>query len=724
MAAVLVPIYKNDLSKSELISLQQCKKIFSRHPIILIAPETMHIENNELSGLTVERFPEYFFKGIDGYNQLMLSKEYYQRFELYKYILIYQLDAFVFCDQLQDFCKLGYDYIGAPWLRGERFVDDTEIRYLFVGNGGFSLRRIDSFLTILENEDVSGISCPEDVFWSSRKKLNIAPVEVAVSFSFEEQVKKSFELNHNKLPFGCHAWFNFDFDFFRPYMQEEGYDLSDIDFNELDKERSGFKIVLFGTGMIFEKIRTQIDFNKVVGFIDNDEVKRCQRINGLIVLQPERINEMCFDYVVICNKRAYSQMREQLISLGVDSSKIIGWRYYLYRLEFKTDFLSRMDYEKIRRSMEQLNIISILDIDRGVEKNAFYTGDTKLAEREKNIRIYSEEDTFNPNVYDGSEKDVEKVDIALFLDYFQNHSVEDFYVKIQSIAHKTQYVMVSVPYEGSDEWMEWVEADFRRLGEILVIAGKAIQQVIIKLIPESHGGDELMYVVSHKAFQIPRDPFYKPLYVGGYEPSDKDALKDSLRENIATLNEKINELTAVYWIWKNTHSVNVGLCHYRRYFGRCLETTNPYFGLMTPEQAKNCLNDADIVVAKTICLYPMCVSEQLKDTINRNAYELCYELYVGRIKEICPEYLETFYFVMDAIVIYPCNMFYTSWDIFDRYCSWLFPIVIDVAEKMDVSGYDSYSKRVVGFFAERMLTVWILHNHMKVAETEVIFISD
>ena len=235
MAAVLIPVYKNELNRSEQISLQQCKKILTGHPVILVAPQTMQIENRELSGLSVERFPEYFFDGISGYNRLMLSKEFYQRFERYEYILIYQLDAFVFSDRLQYFCGLGYDYIGAPWLQGYRYIVGFERRYLHVGNGGFSLRKVSALLGILNNETVKGIEEPEDVFWASRKGLKIAPVETAVSFSFEGQVRKSFELNHGRLPFGCHAWFNYDFDFLRPYMQKCGYELDDIAFDTLDE---------------------------------------------------------------------------------------------------------------------------------------------------------------------------------------------------------------------------------------------------------------------------------------------------------------------------------------------------------------------------------------------------------------------------------------------------------------------------------------------------------
>ncbi|MDE6567746.1 MAG: hypothetical protein K2K70_08460 [Lachnospiraceae bacterium] len=282
----------------------------------------MNIKNNDLFGLPVERFPKYFFDGIAGYNQLMMLKEFYKRFELYKYILIYQLDAFVFSDQLLHFCKLEYDYIGAPWLRGHRYINGLERKYLYVGNGGFSLRKVHAFCRILDNESVRDISEPEDVFWASRKGLKIAPVEVAVSFSFEEQVKKSFELNHRRLPFGCHAWFKFDFKFFRPYMQQYGYALNDIAFSTLDEEWSmnkykkccldvdrktmletlkvlgngedTFNAAVFGVGRLGEecyKILTFVGI-EIVCCIDNDKEKQGQYLWKHKIISLEQFADM------------------------------------------------------------------------------------------------------------------------------------------------------------------------------------------------------------------------------------------------------------------------------------------------------------------------------------------------------------------------------------------------------------------------------------------------
>jgi hypothetical protein len=51
-----------------------------------------------------------------------LSEEFYQAFTDFEFMLIYQLDAFVFRDELADWCRSGYEYIGAPWLRDRDFT--------------------------------------------------------------------------------------------------------------------------------------------------------------------------------------------------------------------------------------------------------------------------------------------------------------------------------------------------------------------------------------------------------------------------------------------------------------------------------------------------------------------------------------------------------------------------------------------------------------------------
>ncbi len=65
---------------------------------------------------------------------------------------------------------------------------------------------------------------------------------------------------------------------------------------------------------------------------------------------------------------------------------------------------------------------------------------------------------------------------------------------------------------------------------------------------------------------------------------------------------------------------------------------------------------------------------------------------------------------------YICNLFVAKREILNSYCEWLFSFLIEAAEKMDVSSYDASGKRTIGFFAERLWTVWILKQNLKIKE--------
>ena len=53
----------------------------------------------------------------------------------------------------------------------------------------------------------------------------------------------------------------------------------------------------------------------------------------------------------------------------------------------------------------------------------------------------------------------------------------------------------------------------------------------------------------------------------------------------------------------------------------------------------------------------------------------------------------------------PCNMMIMRKEILDEYCSWMFPIIFQVAGKIGELS-DSYQNRYPGFLAECLLTFW------------------
>lgn len=88
---------------------------------------------------------------------------------------------------------------------------------------------------------------------------------------------------------------------------------------------------------------------------------------------------------------------------------------------------------------------------------------------------------------------------------------------------------------------------------------------LVDLSPKTILKEINIYVVMHKEYQVRCDELYQPICVGKFY-QNKDYLTETAGENISYLNDKINECTALYWIWKNTNSEYVGLNHYRRYF--------------------------------------------------------------------------------------------------------------------------------------------------------------
>ena len=69
--------------------------------------------------------------------------------------------------------------------------------------------------------------------------------------------------------------------------------------------------------------------------------------------------------------------------------------------------------------------------------------------------------------------------------------------------------------------------------------------------------------------------------------------------------------------------------------------------------------------------------------------------------------------------MYRCNMFITSWKVFDDYCTWLFSFIIKLAAEIDVTNFLPQEKRVVGYFAEVMLTVWLNNQVLKIVELPI-----
>lgn len=241
--AVVIPIYRTKLTDCEIISLKQCLRVLHNYPIFLILPDNISLGDLEKykDKIKINQLISYHFKDVNSYSKLLISKKFYKQFLDYDYILIHQLDAFVFKDELNDWCNKNYDYIGSPWIDNPIWVKKAKPiwawRNNFVGNGGFSLRKVSTFIRMLNffpfnrfifEWHAKNAQIHEDVFWSLYiPSLNpffkLPDINTALKFSFESSPSKCFEMNNYQLPFGCHAWEKYEIEFWRKIFIKFGY---------------------------------------------------------------------------------------------------------------------------------------------------------------------------------------------------------------------------------------------------------------------------------------------------------------------------------------------------------------------------------------------------------------------------------------------------------------------------------------------------------------------
>jgi hypothetical protein len=264
---ILIFAHRPVLEWYEAISLEQCFRVLDRHPIRLVCPTGLDVSAYRLiaPAIEIDFIPPHWLASRRAYNRLKILPWLYRRYADHEFILTYELDAFVFRDELLDWCEQGWDYIGAPWFECyDRARPDAAP--IGVGNSGLSLRRISTMLRVMRSwktirppievfsqwrryYDLSagGLwqlfsnliwrNCfhhylnrfgeNEDIFWSCAgariEGFRLAPHEVARRFSFEANPERLFLECGNKLPFGCHKWMEYQPDFWKPFIEVEGY---------------------------------------------------------------------------------------------------------------------------------------------------------------------------------------------------------------------------------------------------------------------------------------------------------------------------------------------------------------------------------------------------------------------------------------------------------------------------------------------------------------------
>lgn len=226
-------------------------------------------------------------------------------------------------------------------------------------------------------------------------------------------------------------------------------------------------------------------------------------------------------------------------------------------------------------------------------------------------------------------------------------------------------------------------------------------------------------VATHKKYEFPNSSCYVPIQVGKKLTGlELGILSDDTEINISDKNQSYCELTALYWSWENNFFQDtdyVGIVHYRRYFsgkdlsvkGRRIASAKELIGL---------LKEADCLVPYKRNYYIETVYSHYQHAHYIKDLDTVRKIIVNKYSD----YIKAFDTVMQSKTLYLYNMFVMKRELFEKYSDWLFTILFELEERIDISNYNSYQKRVFGFLAERLFNVWLLKNNIIKKEVKVI----
>lgn len=230
---IVIPVYKGELDCIEEISLKRLNTIIGdkNYDAYLVHPENLNLDlyYQYYKNLKSISFNPGYFESTATYSQLCMNYDFYNSFSNYEYMLIYQLDCYLFYDAIEEWCNKGYDYIGGPilstdcgWDTIKKHNEKKKKGYQpYVGNGGFSLRKIETFKDIcdpngelrktynLTDDKLAKVAFEDKYFCNDLYeyyKLDIPNWKEAFEFGIDMSVDviyNFFKLNPN--PMGIHS---------------------------------------------------------------------------------------------------------------------------------------------------------------------------------------------------------------------------------------------------------------------------------------------------------------------------------------------------------------------------------------------------------------------------------------------------------------------------------------------------------------------------------------
>lgn len=210
-------------------------------------------------------------------------------------------------------------------------------------------------------------------------------------------------------------------------------------------------------------------------------------------------------------------------------------------------------------------------------------------------------------------------------------------------------------------------------------------------------------VATHKQYWMPEDEMYLPLHVGAEGKNlELGYQKDNTGENISSRNPGFCELTGLYWAWKNLDEDYIGLVHYRRHFASG-KGKDAWKRILTYKDLKPFLGKVKVFIPRKRRYY----IESLYSHYAHTHYSSQLDETKGIIAEKYPEYLTSYEKVVRQTYGYMFNMMIMQKNLLDEYCSWLFDILFELENRINMPELSDFQGRFYGRVSEILFNVWL-----------------
>lgn len=438
-------------------------------------------------------------------------------------------------------------------------------------------------------------------------------------------------------------------------------------------------------------------------------------LNGRVVDANELKNlaaRGAFDYIVFVNDMNYVRHAQFLASKFVPGAQLLTIDYFVRNVGER--FYTHHNDVILFRLLAQKQTRSLLDADAYFAEGQRYIKPFALnrlsIEGVRGERFFPIEDNFYDRIYDSPLDCRFRHYDAILLT--AERDVDDLRAAIDSMREMTDEFIVFVRrnFDLNDKF-------FNAFVERKRSAAVNGNWITLRLKKSS---ELAIYVVTHKKHSIePLPEGYLTIHAGRALGEDLGYLGDDTGENISELNPYLNELTALYWIWKNATQPFVGIAHYRRFFSTKGSNVFHAEDILSGTQARELLNRYDMLIGDEAFSINsqrnlMIVDAEYDQKLAANAVNLIKKM----LERYQPTYADSFEQLMSNRGFFCCNMMITRKHVFDAYCQWLFSFILPSIEEFraELEHVSTRQKRILGFVAERMFGVWLLKNNLRLRD--------